>query len=142
MYSASSSLRACTLRLPSETLSRLLSSLKLARSTPASADTIPRRTRSWIRRSSSAAARAAPRAEAAAPLVAAGCRIAFDLATVPPRDPQSEDDMQAAETRGEQPVRRTGGEQRRPSERQEPDAHHRYHRHREGAARHDPGAVQ
>src|SRR5438309_6074575 len=64
MYCASSSLRACTLKLPSVVLRSAFSSLKVNASFTASALTMPSRTRSWIRRSSSAARRArSPRSE-------------------------------------------------------------------------------
>src|SRR5256885_377897 len=54
-YCAPSSLRAWTLRFPSVVLRSVFSSLNVSASFTASALTMPRRTRSWIRRSSSAA---------------------------------------------------------------------------------------
>src|SRR5438876_824328 len=82
MYCASSSLRACTLKLPSVVLRSAFSSLKVNASFTASALTMPRRTRSWISRSSSAARSArSPRGGGA---TASGFRTAPDLATVPP----------------------------------------------------------
>src|SRR5438445_662298 len=102
MYCASSSLRACTLKLPSVVLRSPFSSLKVNASFTASALTMPRRTRSWISRSSSAARSArSPRGGAA---TASVFRTAPDLATVPPCDDATEHDVQAAESGGQAPV--------------------------------------
>src|SRR5438132_1187500 len=101
MYCASSSLRACTLKLPSVVLRSAFSSLKVNASFTASALTMPSRTRSWIRRSSSAARKArSPRGGAA---TASGFRTAPDLATVPPCDNPAEHDVQAAESARQAP---------------------------------------
>src|SRR5438128_2432163 len=125
MYCASSSLRARTLKLPSVVLRSAFSSLKVNASFTASALTMPRRTRSWISRSSSAARSArSPRGGGA---TASGFRTAPDLATVPPCDDPAEHDVQAAEAGRQAPVspgRRS--EQRPPRHRRErPGALHR-----------------
>src|SRR2546425_6653175 len=106
MYCASSSRRACTLKFPSVVLSRALSWLKLNESFTASALTMPRRTRSWISRSSSAARDPPPpprsllsSCSTASVFLAAPC-----LATVPPSNDHAEPDVQAAEPRGQEPV--------------------------------------
>src|SRR2546428_5304167 len=106
MYCASSSRRACTLKLPSVVLSSALSWLKLNESFTASALTMPRRTRSWISRSSSAARDPPPpprsllsSCSTASVFLAAPC-----LATVPPSNDHAEPDVQAAEPRGQEPV--------------------------------------
>src|SRR6266436_8952909 len=123
MYCASSSRRACTLKLPSEVLSRALSWLKLSASFTASALTMPRRTRSWISRSSSAA-RDPPRSlfspcSTASVFLAAPC-----LATVPPSNDHPEPDVQAAEPRSHHPVSPRGrSEQRHGADQHETDAH-------------------
>src|SRR5213083_1738617 len=96
IYWAASSFRACTLRLPSVAFSSPFSSLKLSASFTASALTMPRRTRSWIRRSSSAARR--PARSLLTPCSSVSVFLATPcLATVPPRDDAAEDDVQAAE---------------------------------------------
>src|SRR5947208_11844855 len=120
MYCASSSRRACTLKLPSVVLSRALSWLKLNESFTASALTMPRRTRSWISRSSSAARDPPPPPRSllspcstASVLLAALC-----LATVPPGNDHAEPDVQAAGPRCHDPVSpRRRPEQRRSEER-------------------------
>src|SRR2546421_3720916 len=141
MYCASSSLRACTLKLPSVVLRSAFSSLKVNASFTASALTMPRRTRSWISRSSSAARSArSPRGGGA---TASGFRTAPDLATVPPCDDPAEHDVQAAEAGRQAPVspgRRS--EQRRGADDHEAQPHHRHDPHRKRAAGHEPGAVQ
>src|SRR6266702_1745162 len=103
MYCASSSRRACTLKLPSVVLSRALSWLKLNDSLTASALTMPRRTRSWINRSSSAA-REPPRSLLSPCSTASVFRAAPCLATVPPGNDHAERDVQAAEPRGHEQV--------------------------------------
>src|SRR5947209_634867 len=130
MYCASSSLRACTLKLPSVVLRSAFSSLKVNASFTASALTMPRRTRSWISRSSSAARRArSPRGGGA---TASGFRTAPDLATVPPCDDPAEHDVQAAEAGRQAPV----SPGRRSEQRRGPDrdlAPPRHRRERPGA---------
>src|SRR3989449_6641007 len=96
MYCASSSRRACTLKLPSVVLSRALSWLKLNDSLTASALTMPRRTRSWISRSSSAA-REPPRSLLSPCSTASVFRAAPCLATVPPSNGHAEPDVRSEE---------------------------------------------
>src|ERR1051326_5593148 len=110
-YCASSNLRACTLRFPSVVFRSCLRSLKVSESLTASALMMASRMRSCMSRSSSAAC--------AGPSAAFGprrcslksccwlCAPAFDLlrsfvsafclATVVPRNVESEDDVQQAE---------------------------------------------
>src|SRR5256885_1288983 len=143
MYSASSSLRACTLRLPSLVFSSALSSLKVRLSRTARALTIASRTRSWISRSRAAAAGCA--LALTAPARSPSRRVSravLLLATVPPCDDQSKYDLQDAEAGGEQPRlpdRRC--EQGQRSQEHETDTHHRHDAHREGAAGDDAGAI-
>src|SRR5213082_4220433 len=68
-----------------------------------SALTMPRRTRSWISRSSSAA-REPPRSLLSPCSTASVFRAAPCLATVPPSNDHAEPDVQAAEPRGHEPV--------------------------------------
>src|SRR3977135_2718336 len=126
MYCASSSRRACTLKLPSVVLSRALSWLKLNESFTASALTMPRRTRSWISRSSSAARRPPPppRSLLSPRSTASGFLAAPCLATVPPSNDHAEPDVQAAEPRGHDPVPpRHRSEQRHGADQHEADPH-------------------
>src|SRR5277367_1472275 len=107
MYCASSSLRAWTLRLPSVVLRTRLRSLKLRESLVARALTIPRRMRSWMRRSSSGSsgARACSRIFGRSWGAGfAGLRDGRGLATVAPRDEKSEEDVEASETGGQECV--------------------------------------
>src|SRR5207247_775818 len=141
MYCASSSRRAWTLKLPSVVLSRALSWLKLSASFTASALTMPRRTRSWISRSSSAA-RDPPRSlfrpcSTASVFLAAPC-----LATVPPSNDHPEHDVETAEPRGHEPVRpRRRPEQRHGADEHEADPHDGDDPDRKRAPRHEPRAV-
>src|SRR5438132_6944875 len=138
MYCASSSRRACTLKLPSVVLSRALGWLKLNDSLPASALTMPRRTRSWISRSSSAA-REPPRSLLRPCSTASVFRAAPCLATVPPSNDHTERDVQAAEPRGHEPVApRRRPEQRRGAHQHEAESHHGDDPDRECATRHEP----
>src|SRR5512142_3413066 len=125
MYSASSSRRACTLRLPSVVLSSALSSLKLRLSFTARALTIPRRIRSWISRSRSAAptfGSTGASADGSASRVRS--RAAVALATVAPRDDDAEDDVEPSEARAEQGVPPRGGsEEGQRAEHQEAESH-------------------
>src|SRR6185312_9961910 len=146
MYCASSSRRACTLKFPSVVLSRALSWLKLNESFTASALTMPRRTRSWISRSSSAARSPPPPpprsllspCSTASVFLAAPC-----LATVPPSNDHAEPDMQTAEPRRHDPVApRRRPEQRHRAHEHEADPHHGNDPNGERASRHEPRPVQ
>src|SRR5438034_4585522 len=142
IYWAASSFRACTLRLPSVAFSSPLSSLKLSAAFTASALTMPRRARSWIRRSSSAARSPAGSALRLCSGVSA-LRATPDLATIPPRDDPAEHDVQPAEPGRHQPVApRRGAEQRGRAGHHEAQPHHRHDPHRERPSRHESGAVQ
>src|SRR5882672_1190362 len=126
MYCASSSRRACTLKFPSVVWSRALSWLKLNESFTASALTMPRRTRSWISRSSSAARPPPPTprsplrpSSTASVFLAAPC-----LATVTPSNDHAERDVQAAEPRSHHPVSPRGwSEQRHSADQHETDVY-------------------
>src|SRR5256886_14162332 len=143
-YDASSSLRACTLRLPSVVLRSALSSLKLKLSLTASALTMPRRTRSWISRSSSPVRGLAPGRAPATSRSAASAFLAVPcLATVPPSNDRAEHDVQRAEPRRHQPVSpRRRSEQGGGADGHETDAHDGNDADRERAPGHEPGAVQ
>src|SRR5947209_7983037 len=112
------------------------SSLNVSDGLTASALTMPRRVFSWMRRSRSGrSCRAGWRRGAGA----AGA-LRAGLATVPPCDEDTEDDVQAAEAGGEEHV--GGGEgdgRRRDAEEHEADAHHRHDADGEHAAA-DEGA--
>src|ERR1700676_1034348 len=90
-------------------------SLKLRLALVARALTMPRRMRSWIRRSSSGSSRAGAgmcsrAGSRAGDAVRAGLRrCASALATMPPGDEESKDDVQAAEAGGEKIVCPGGG---------------------------------
>src|SRR5205823_2506966 len=142
MYCASSRRRACTLKLPSVVLSSALSWLKLSESFTASALTMPRRTRAWTSRSSSAA-RNPPRSLLSPCSTASVCLAAPCLATVPPSNDHAEHDVQAAEPRGHEPASpRRRAEQRHGPDEHEADPHHGDDADRERAARDEPGPVQ
>src|SRR5260370_34697478 len=133
MEAATSSLRACTLKLPSLVFSSAFSSLKVRLSLTARALTMPKRTRSWISRSSWAAC-AARAARRCAPLGVAApgseFRTTLVLATVPPGDDAAEDDAEPAASGGHPPVapgRRR--EQRRCAEEHEAQSHHGHDPH-------------
>src|SRR5256885_4754758 len=150
MYSASSSLRACTLRLPSVVCISFLRSLKLSESLTASALTMPSRSRSWIRRSSTSAradagapGSAFPRTVLNSPTGRRSSRAAPCLATVPPRDRNSKSDVQTAERDGHQPiVPGLRGKKRQRSNEHEANPHDRNEPHRERAAGHNCRPVQ
>src|SRR3989441_11853061 len=116
MYCASSSLRAWTLKLPSDVLSAAFRSLKVRLSLTARALTMPSRTRSWMRRSSAAAG--AARRLGAPPGVGAGAVLRaarLCLAPLPPRDDRAERDVEAAQAGGPGTARpRRRGEQSHP----------------------------
>src|SRR3989442_995085 len=94
---------------------------------------MPRRTRSWISRSSSAA-RTPIRSRRGACSTASVFLIAPDLATVPPRNEGAEGDVEPTESRRQEPVPPGGrAQQRRRAYQHEAQAHHRDHAHRECA---------
>src|SRR5712664_3761566 len=127
MYSASSSLRAWTLRLPSLVLSSALSSLNVRLSRTASALTIASRTRSPISRSRSAVFTFGFTGRSGS---ARAIRAVLLLATVPPCDDQAEHDVKAAETACEEPRLPTRRyEQRRRAQDHETNSHHRDNPH-------------
>src|SRR5882724_4261374 len=100
MYAASSSRRACTLRLPSVAFISRFRSLNDSVSFTASALTMPRRTRSWIRRSRASEACeavfdfSAVRGALTALRALRSLGMTLLLATVPPGDDDAEDDVQ------------------------------------------------
>src|SRR5581483_4531267 len=141
MYCASSSLRAWTLRLPSVVWSSFFSSLKVRLSLTASALRMPRRSRSWMSRSSCGAP---PATGTGAAFFSRSFFKAEDcLATVFHRNYGSEQNVQAAESSGQQAVAPRGrSQQRRRTYRHEADSHHGHDAHRSRAARHHTGAVK
>src|SRR5437016_1830394 len=143
-YDASSSLRACTLRLPSVVFKSALSWLKLRLSFTASALTMPRRTRSWISRSSPAVRTPAAERSRATSCSAASVFLAAPcLATVPPGNDRAEHDVQSAEPCGHQPVPpRRRSEQRHGADGHEADPHDGNDTDRERAPGHESGTVQ
>src|SRR5215208_1141457 len=156
-YCASSSLRACTLRLPSVVFRSCLRSLKVSDSLTARALTMARRTRSCMSRSSSAAAAGPsvgllrrgccsrkPSGELCAPaFFERSFASAFCLATVVPRYVQPEDDVEQPEAGGHQGVAPLGGQKKsaRPQE-HEAEPHEGNRAHGKGASRDDARAVE
>src|SRR5438552_347727 len=142
IYCASSSRRACTLMLPSVVLSSFLRSLKVSDSLTASALTMPSRMRSWMSRSRSEALAACRPPTPWGPPVFSLER-AFDLATVPPRDHQAEQNVKTAESRGH--IRVGPGRRREQStgaKEHEAEPHGRDDLHRERAGVGDGRAVE
>src|SRR6185369_17718863 len=106
----SSSLRACTLRFPSVVFISFFRSLNVNDSFAASALMIPRRKRSWIKRSRFGAALFSFVRATCVSGVSAGdfCGIVFlavdCLATVFPHNNCTKHEVQAAKARGHKPV--------------------------------------
>src|SRR5262245_9055192 len=149
MYCASSRRRACTLRLPSLVLSSDLSSLNVSDSFTASALAMPRRTRSWMTRSSEGVPSTGSMTRISRPpppsrlRAAPSGRGAVFLATVTPRDQGAKDDVQGAEADRQVAVAPADrAEQRRGTQQQERDPHGGHDAHREGAPGGDPRAVE
>src|SRR5262249_57845910 len=122
MYWASSSLRVCTLRLPSVVLSSFFKSLKLSDWLTARALTIPSRILSWMSRSSCAGPRLG--AALATSLISRSLRCrslesACCLATIPPGYYDSENYVEPAESRRHEPIAETGARNKR-----RPPPHH------------------
>src|SRR5262245_51707995 len=142
--------------LPSVVLSSSLISLKVRDSLAARALTIPSRIRSWIRLSSSGAfsaarmasmARAAPRGRATFP----GCPCcpccmperAVCLATVPPCDDGSENNMKSPKPGSHEEISPTDRrEDRHRPQRHETDTHHRHDLDGERTASHYSCAIE
>src|ERR1700683_2418035 len=146
-YLASSSLRACALRLPSLTSNSALSSLKVSSSRTASALIMPRRTRSYTRRSKRASSRPAPATPARLTRCAAGPGVgtrALALLAMPlPSDEHAEGHVQAAEAGGQRKVlQAVGQQQRRESEQHEQCAEDCDDARRGGAGGDERAAVQ
>src|SRR5688572_27539079 len=152
MYSASSSLRAWTLRLPSVVFISFLRSLKLSESLTASALTMPSRRRSWISLSSASAraedtglASGFPRTVRKSPVTPGrrSSRAVPCLATVPPRKRNPEAYVQTAESRRHYPVvprlRRKKSER---SGQHEAESHYRHHLDRERSAGHHGRTIE
>src|SRR5262245_37571092 len=152
MYPASSSFRACTLRLPSVVCSRPFSSLNVSDSFAARALTIPSRIRSWIRRSSApgVASVAFPRTPRNGSFSSSrfrapprGSGAAACLATVPPRDLDPEHDVNHPKPGYHQPLSGSRGrEQRCRPEYHETESHHRNDPNGERSAGYHRGSVK
>src|SRR5262245_50465365 len=143
MYSASSSFRAWTLRLPSVVRSSRFRSLNVSRSFTASALTMPSRRRSWMRRSRSSGPRFGGASGFRFRTSDFRLRASDFLPTVSPRNDQPEHDVQAAEAGGHQPVPpRRGRREPDHAESHEAHPHDRHDADREGAAGRDRRAVE
>src|SRR3954447_12459107 len=104
IYPASSSFRACTLRLPSVVFSNRFRSANVSASFTASELMIASRSRSWMSRS-----RSGTRSRLAGISCGSCCLSGFRkaelfLATVPPCDDRAEHQVNASETRSQQEV--------------------------------------
>src|SRR5688572_3234892 len=133
MYPASSSLRACTLRLPSVVFIKFFRSLKVSDSLAASALIIPRRRRSWIKRSRLGAALFSLAGDACVlgtsatgfwgtVFFAVEC-----LATVFPHNNCTKNQVQAAETGSHKPITKLRSEKCDGAQRHETNSHDRHH---------------
>src|SRR4030095_13763134 len=121
------------LRFPSLVFSRSLSSLKVSESLTANALTIPSRIGSWINRSSFAAWAGEGLGRAAGGRV--GAAASFCLATVPPCDHDTKNDVLYSESKRHQHVRPgKRSKQCKRSERHEAKAHNRNHSNGERSA--------
>src|SRR5580700_6962162 len=146
-YFASSSLRACALRLPSLTSNSAFSSLKVSSSRTASALIMPRRTRSYTRRSKRASSRPAPATPASFARCAAGAGLrtrGLALVAMPlSSDEHAEGQVQAAEAGSERKiVPAVGQQQRRQTEQHEQCAEDCDDARRGGAGADERAAVQ
>src|SRR5262245_2100196 len=163
MYSASSSFRAWTLRLPSVVSSSRFRSLNVSRSFTASAETMPSRSRSWIKRSRprTRGSGLVPRGSllmtrdcrplttdcrlptADCRLPTADCRLLTDLPAIAPRNHDTEADVKAAESRGHEDVPPGRPcDKRRDGQRHERDAHQRHDAHRQRSTGRERGAIE
>ena len=148
---ASSSLRACTLRLPSVVLQQRLELVEVSDSTAASALTMPSRMRWWMRLSRGPPARPGRARRGRGGALPRGAVVpdrprraaAFESATVPPRHEHPEGRVQSAEARDHElsgPRRRE--KQRRRAEDHEPGPDEGDDPDGQGAGRHEAGAVE
>src|SRR5260370_3932314 len=119
-YPASSNFRAWTLRLPSEVSSSFFSSLKVSDSFTVSALRIPKRRRSWTRRSNFDASPTASRAGR----FSRSRRTVFGLPAIFHRDHGSENQMQPAEPNRQHHSLPPPQPQRHRSHEHETGAHH------------------
>src|ERR1039458_4839154 len=138
MYLASSSLRACTLKLPSVVSSSFLRSVKVSDSLTERALRMPRRRRSCTRRSKLAVPPTASRTG----FFSRTLREAFDLAAIFHRNHRSENHVQAAEAGHQQRVVEARNQQRHRSQKHEAPAHHRHYAHASGPARKYSAAIK
>src|ERR1017187_8664843 len=99
-YPASSNFRACTLRLPSEVSSSFFSSMKVSDALTVSALRIPRRRRSWTRRSN---LEASPTASSTGRVARTPCMV-LGLPAIFHRDHGSKNQMQSAEANRHQHI--------------------------------------
>src|SRR6266853_202060 len=144
--SASSSLRACTLRFPSVVSSSALISLNVSDSTAASALTMPRRMRWWMRLSRLAEPRP-PADRGAWPRGAEASdrcrRAALESATVLPPHDHPEGDVQPSEAGDQEPVApREREQQTHRAQDHEGGADDRNDPHRPGAGRDESRPVE
>src|SRR5260370_13067771 len=125
-YPASSNFRAWTLRLPSEVSSSFFNSLKVNDSFTVSALRIPRRRRSWTRRSNFEASPTASRAGR----FSRSRRTVLGLPAIFHRDHGSENQMQAAEPKRQHQIVPSRQQKRHRSDEHETGAHHGHDAHR------------
>src|ERR1035437_1137841 len=137
-YPASSSLRAWTLRLPSEVSSSFLSSLKVSESLTVSALRIPRRRRSWIRRSTLDAPPTASRTGR----LSRSRRTVLDLPAIFHRDHSSKNQMQPAEPNRQEHLVPSRQEERHRAHEHETGAHYGHDAHRRRPAGTHRGAIE
>src|SRR5690348_367429 len=105
---------------------------------------IASRVRSWITRSRFAAGVSGNGGAVTRLAFSSRCtRAAFDLAAILPRNHPSKEDMESAKTQGEQNVAPARGrEKRNCTQHHEAEAHQGHDANREGASRHNRGAVE
>src|ERR1035438_6236179 len=137
-YPASSNFRACTLRLPSEVSSSFFSWMKVSDSFTVSALRIPRRRRSWTRRSNLEASPTASRTGR----FSRSRRMVLSLPAIFHRDHDSKNQMQSAEANRQQDIVPPWQEERDRPHEHETGAHHGHDAHRCGTAGKHRGAIE
>src|ERR1035437_1753648 len=137
-YPASSNFRAWTLRLPSEVSSSFLSSLKVSDSLTESALRMPRRRRSWTRRSNFDVSPTASRPGR----FSRSRRTVLGLPAIFHRDHGSKNQMQPAEPNRQQHMVPSRQQERHRPHEHETGAHHGHDAHRCRPAGKHRGAIE
>src|ERR1035438_6489508 len=137
-YPASSNFRAWTLRLPSEVSSSFFSSMKVSDSFTVSALRIPRRRRSWTRRSN---LEASP-TDSKTGRFSRSRRIVFALPAIFHRDHGSKNHMQSAEANRQQHSVPSRQQERHRTHEHETCAHHGHDPYRCRSAGKHRGAIE